>query len=341
MVTLVVVLAHWGLLYGLPQMVAAFQGNGASMPTEFAPTFLTRSVPAEAQPPLPKPVPVPVRATPRIQNFISNRPATSVDSAQAAIENIAASSTSNPAPTVPDMQLAAAGPIPTPSPAAARLPDAQALQNYALPGSVRLKYDVKVEYKGIPFTVSGELLWLQDGKAYDARMEVSLGLMGSIVQTSKGQLGAQGLEPTRFGDKRRSEVAAHFERNKGVVVFSANTPDTPLLPGAQDQLSVFMQLASMVGGTPNRFAEGVQIPFQAVGPRSAETWTFVVGSLETLALPGGNIKALKLSRPPANEYSPRAEVWLAPDLAYMPVRIRLTEANGDIVDQQWSSTQKP
>jgi hypothetical protein len=303
--------------------------------------FITRTVTLDAPLPAPRPTQPPVPTAPRIQRFTQNTSVLPVDTTQAAIENIANLAPVNPAPATPDVQIAAASAIPTPSPAAARLPDAQALQNYAFPGSVRLKYDVKIEYKGIPVTFNGELLWLHDGKAYDARMEISLGLMGSIVQTSKGQLSAQGLEPARFGDKRRSEVAAHFERSKGAVVFSANTPDATLLPGAQDQLSVFMQLASMLGGAPNRFVEGVQIPFQAVGPRSSESWTFVVGPLETLALPGGTIKALKLSRPPANEYSPRAEVWLAPELAYMPVRIRLTEANGDIVDQQWSSTQKP
>jgi hypothetical protein len=341
LLTLAVVLVHWGLLYGLPLAVAAYQGRDASMSVATDQPFITRTVTLDAPLPAPRPTQPPVPTAPRIQRFTQNTSVSPVDTTQAAIENIANLAPVNPAPATPDVQIAAASAIPTPSPAAARLPDAQALQNYAFPGSVRLKYDVKIEYKGIPVTFNGELLWLHDGKAYDARMEISLGLMGSIVQTSKGQLSAQGLEPTRFGDKRRSEVAAHFERNKGLVVFSANTPDTPLLPGAQDQLSVFMQLASMVGGAPNRFPEGTQIPFQAVGPRSSEVWTFVVGSLETLALPGGSIKAMKVSRPPANEYSPRAEVWLAPELAYMPVRIRLTEANGDIVDQQWSSTQKP
>jgi hypothetical protein len=346
LLTLAVALVHWGLLYGLPLAVAAYQGRDASMVVATEQPFITRTLVADAPQPTPQTVQPTVqnvkkeqKAT-RIQRFTApvsddkftqNIPAAPVDTAQVATKNIATQ----------DVQIAAANLVPAAAPTAARLPDAQALQHYALPGSVRLKYDVKVEYKGIPFTVSGELLWQQDGKAYDARMEVSLGLMGSIVQTSKGQLGAQGLEPTRFGDKRRSEVAAHFERSKGTVVFSANTPDATLLPGAQDQLSVFMQLASMVGGAPNRFPEGVQIPFQAVGPRSSESWTFVVGGLETLALPGGTIKALKLSRPPANEYSPRAEIWLAPELGYMPARIRLTEANGDIVDQQWSSTQKP
>lgn len=340
LITAVVLLAHWGLLHGLPLAVAAFQGRDAPPAPLVDRPFITRTVQLEA-PAAPQPVAQPPKV-PVMQPLLAatgepgqDAAPDQTESAQTAIDTIARPDLV-PAPSSDqDVQLAAA------NTATARLPDAQALQNYAFPGSVRLKYDVKIEYRGIPATFNGELLWLQDGKTYDARMEISLGLLGSVIQTSKGQLGAQGLEPVRFSDRRRSEVAAHFERNRGIVVFSANTPDAPLLPGAQDQLSMFMQLASMVGGDPNRFPAGIQIPFQSIGPRSSESWTFTVGNMETLALPGGPIKALKFSRPPANEYAQRAEVWLAPELAYMPVRIRLTEANGDIADQQWVSTQKP
>ncbi len=211
----------------------------------------------------------------------------------------------------------------------------------AFPGSVRLKYDVKGEIKGFRYFVNGELLWQQDGKTYNARLEISHFLLGSRVQTSTGQIGAQGLEPTRFGDKVRSEVAAHFERSKDKITFSANTPDVALLPGAQDQLSVFLQLAAMLGGEPQRYPAGTELLFQAVGPRSAETWTFKVGATESLDLPGGQVRAVKLLRPAVSEYDSSAEIWLAPDMAYMPVRIRLTQVNGDFADQLWSATQKP
>jgi hypothetical protein len=35
------------------------------------------------------------------------------------------------------------------------------------------------------------------------------------------------------------------------------------------------------------------------------------------------------------------ELWLAPALDDLPVRIRLTQSNGDEVDMVWSSTEKP
>lgn len=185
------------------------------------------------------------------------------------------------------------------------------------------------------------MLWLQDGKTYDARLEMSHFLLGSRVQTSKGAITALGLEPLRFGDKVRSEVAAHFERAKGKVSFSANTPDAALLPMAQDQLSVFMQLASMWGGNPARFAPGMQLPFQAVGPRSAENWVMVVGETERLKVDGRELVAVKLLRERSADYDVRVELWLAPALEYLPARIRLTQSNGDEVDMLWSKSEKP
>jgi len=340
-----VVLLHWAVLQGLPMVMASFDGEAdVDQPSNIQP-FVTRAIEAPQPPPLPQPAPPPATTPPRPQpanqpGLTSNPAPALTDIAQKATNTVAPEPTVPPAPdpTPP----AEAPPVPPPpTQPAAGLPDAAMLVNYAIPGSVRLKYDIKGEVKGFPYFANGELLWLHDTKTYDARLEISHFLLGSRVQTSKGQLGGQGLEPMRFGDKVRSEVAAHFERSKGKVSFSANTPDAPLLPGAQDQLSVFLQLSAMLGGEPNRFAAGTDIPFQAVGPRSSEMWVFKVGELEKLTLPGGQVSAVHLSRAPVGEYDLRVEVWLAPTMAYLPVRLRLTQSNGDFVEQQWRDTQKP
>jgi hypothetical protein len=83
------------------------------------------------------------------------------------------------------------------------------------------------------------------------------------------------------------------------------------------------------------------VHFQAVGPRYSEDWTFVVGSPEVLELPGGKVKALRLTREATAEFDTRGDVWLAPEMGYLPVRIRLSQANGDFIDQQWAATEKP
>ena len=212
---------------------------------------------------------------------------------------------------------------------------------YTIPGSTRLKYNVIATKGSLSFNARAELLWQQDGSAYDARLEVSAFLLGARVQTSTGRLTADGLEPKRFADKFRSEVAAHFERDKRLVTFSANTPQVPLLAGMQDQLSVVMQLSAMVAGAPGQYPPGTEIAFNTIGPRSSENWVLTVGEEEKLLLPGGELQALKLTRKPRGEYDQTLELWLAPQLAYLPARIKLTEKNGDYADQVWRATDAP
>lgn len=207
-----------------------------------------------------------------------------------------------------------------------------------LPRSAQLNY--KVEANKFPYSLNAELVWQLNGQSYDARL--AFGAFGQTrVQTSHGQITLEGLAPLRFSDKYRSEVAAHFNREKGKVTFSANTPDVPLLTGAQDRLSVLIQLATMIASAPNQYPSATTIAIQTIGPRDADIWLFTVGSRETLSLPGGELAALKLVRNPRQEFDQRVELWLAPALDYLPARIRITEPNGDFVDQKWLSSEAP
>lgn len=221
-----------------------------------------------------------------------------------------------------------------------RLPreQAPAVKVYALPGSTRLNY--KVDANKFPYSLNSELLWQQDGESYELRLEFSA-FGQARVQTSRGQLTPDGLAPIRFSDKYRSELAAHFDRTQGKVTFSANSPDAPLLAGAQDRLSILVQLAAMIAGEPDRYRQATTITIQTIGPRNADTWLFTVGGPETLALPGGEQPTLKLVRNPRQEFDQKVELWLAPALGYLPARLRITEHNGDFIDQKWLATLPP
>ncbi|MDD5029679.1 MAG: DUF3108 domain-containing protein [Rhodoferax sp.] len=202
--------------------------------------------------------------------------------------------------------------------------------------STRLVYSVKSSK--FPFTLSGELLWRRDGDRYQTRLRYSaLGL--ARTQTSRGRITAQGLAPDRFADKYRNEVAAHFNYPQAKVTFSANTPEAPLLAGAQDRLSVLIQLGARLASNPEQASSGSTLTIQTVGPRAADMWLFTVGSTEPLALPGGNIEGIKLERLPRELYDQTVEVWLSPQLGYLPARIRITESNGDSIDQRWEATE--
>ncbi len=219
---------------------------------------------------------------------------------------------------------------------------ASTLGPVVLPGAARLRYKVSGQSGGQPLAgATGELLWQHDGQSYGARLSVRLLSASLRERSSVGSLGAAGLAPIRFSDKARkaSEVAAHFERASGKIVFSTNTPEAVLQAGAQDQLSVFLQLGALLAGQAH--AEGSSISLQTAGPRSAELWLWTVEPDESLDLPIGPLATRKLSRLPRRDYEQKIELWLAPSLGYLPARIKITEANGNFIDQQVHAVDAP
>ena len=210
-----------------------------------------------------------------------------------------------------------------------------------LPDSARLAYKVTGNAKGLTYHANAELNWRNALSHYDASMTVSALFIGSRTMSSSGQIVGEGLAPTRFADKYKSEVAAHFEPDKGQVSFSANTPSVPWIKGMQDRVSVFFQLAGMLAATPEKFPVGSVISMVTVGPRDADGWSFLVESAEKINLPAGELDTLKLARQPRKEFDQKVEIWYAPSLGYLPVRSKITQANGDFVDQQLTSVNPP
>jgi len=324
----------------------------AATPAPASPTPLPDQVPEAIPEPLPDTLPASQAEPPsetQAESALPEAPASAP-----AMESDLARSDAAPEPTAPETAVAATGS------AAASLPlpvapmeltrnalaptDSGAVtepRTFAVPGSTRLKFNATGQRGHLSYQALGEMSWQHDGSRYQARMEMGAFLIGMRVLSSTGSLTVGGVTPERFSDRFRSERAAHFDRDKGRVVFSANTPEAVLQGGAQDQLSVFVQLAAMVGGEPHNFPQGTSITIQTVGPRSADNWVFTVGPSETQYLPGGQLETIRLTREPRKEYDQKAELWLAPALSYLPARIRITFANGDFVDQQWRTTAEP
>jgi hypothetical protein len=334
-VSIVVGLAHLALLGWMPA------GVGPEPPA-LANKFVTRTIviapaalaPAARPPPKPpgpkaghaRPAPKPAPAPAEPSTAMTQAPpeadarALAADAAPSAAD---AGSAEAPAPaasaaSAPAAASAAEGPVPL-----------------RVPGSVRLKFAVTGQQGAAPMGgVFGELAWLQDGQAYDARLSLSILFKTLRTQHSSGVIGPSGIEPARFSDTRKTEVASHFVRDQGQVVFSSNAPSVPLLPGAQDRLSVMIQLGALLAGDPARYPADGAIAVQTVGPRDADIWIFKIGEEEQLHLPAGDFAARKLTRNARRPYDDIVELWLAPALDYLPVRFKLTQSNGDFADMQ-------
>ncbi len=344
--TLAVLLVHGWLLETAPRALDTDPAPADDAPLSFVtrtvmrppaqstlrPTEVAMQAPAPG--PAPKATPQPT-ALPRAPVTITETPTPEETTDKAATEEtdaVAEPPSAEAASTAASQAPEPAAPTPPALPATSP-PLAPRTQ---LPAPMRLKYTVQANK--FPFSLNAELLWQHDGVDYNAQLAFSA-FGQSRVQTSRGNVGAQGLAPTRFSDKYRSELAAHFNREAGKITFSANTPDAPLMAGAQDRLSILVQLATLFAGDPGAYPQATTITLQTAGPRDASPWLFTVQAAERLVLPGGEQDTVKLVRLPRRDYDQKVELWLAPALDYLPARIKITEHNGDYIDQQWQATE--
>ncbi|MFN4004570.1 MAG: DUF3108 domain-containing protein [Hylemonella sp.] len=210
-----------------------------------------------------------------------------------------------------------------------------------VPSSIRLDYQLYGELSRLPYHASGELLWRHDGRRYEARMEIGAFLLGSRVQSSRGRLASGGLQPERFVDRVRKDRSVEFDPARGEIRFSEGAPTQPWADEVQDQLSAFIQLAALLGSAPQAYPPGTQLALTVVSVYGPQAWRFTVEGEEMLTLPGGTLRARKLSRAASAADEPRAELWLAPELGWLPARIRLSQDNGDFIDQQWKGSAAP
>lgn len=209
----------------------------------------------------------------------------------------------------------------------------------ALPPSQLMSYQLHGMDKGLSYQANGELRWQHNDTAYELSLSVRAFLLGRRQWRSVGQIDATGLAPRRFSDSWRNERAAHFDREQQRVVFSSNSTPAPLMPGAQDQVSLYVQLAAAMAGEPERFAPGTRLQVQTATVRDALPWSLVLEGSETLTLDGQSFKVSKWVCQPRNQFEARVEFWVSAAQSWMPVRIRITQASGSYIDLLWRSTE--
>lgn len=181
-----------------------------------------------------------------------------------------------------------------------------------------------------------ELRWQPEGDRYAASLEGRGGGDALLAWRSTGGFDAAGVAPVRFVDHRRGRgaLAVNFQRDAGKVTFSGPQIEHVLAPGMQDRLSWMLQLAAIAAADPARIgASGAALV--VVGVRGdADVWRFEPLGAETLDLAEGPVAALRLLRRPERAYDTRAEVWLAPSLHFVPLRVRLSNG-GETLQLEW------
>lgn len=247
-----------------------------------------------------------------------------------------------PAPPIAEAVIAQAPePLPAPSPpTVAEPPPAPPITPaFEWPPSTRLTYTLTGNYRG-PVDGQARVEWLRSGTRYQMHLDVNIGpsiapLM-SRRMSSDGELTPQGLRPLRYDEE--TKVVLRSPRQQSItfdderIRLPAGT-ELPRPAGVQDAASQFGQLTWLFTTQPALLEPGRSIEIPLALPRRVDLWTYDVLERETLNTPAGPIEAVHVKpRREARSGDLTAEMWIAPTLQYLPVRIVIRQDEQTWVD---------
>jgi len=244
-----------------------------------------------------------------------------------------------PEPVASAPAAAASAPPAEPSPVAAADGSASAPAAFEWPGSTRLSYVLTGNFRG---HVDGEaqVEWIRDGNRYQVNVDVIIGLSfaptASRRLTSEGQLTADGLYPTRYDQLThvmlRDDQRVSMQLLPDAVVL-ANGQRRIRWPGVQDTASQFVQLTWLFTTQPQKLRTGESVEIPLALPFRVEPWTYDVLEEETLYTDFGEVQAFRVKprrQPRGGDLIP--EMWIAPSMRYLPLRIRIHQDADTWVD---------
>lgn len=199
------------------------------------------------------------------------------------------------------------------------------------PLSTEMHYQLTGNYRG-PVYGQARVQWLRDGAHYQVHLEASIGPSFAPLMTrrlsSDGMIGPDGLMPRRFdevngglaGGNRR--VSLLFD-DGGVVL--GNGQRVPRDDATQDAASQFVQLTWMFLTGRQTAQPGWLVQLSLALPRRVHLWRYMVrGTTETVDTPMGPLEAWHVDSDMTDTWGDmETEMWLAPSLQYLPVRIRI------------------
>lgn len=310
-----VLLAHLWLSEQVLQMQLDWREPAEAMPPRLQAAFVREMMPA-----------VPTKPVARVR-ALAPRPARF-----AAVPAVPALPAAAPEP------LAPLPPLPEfPVPAEAATPGFEPGPEW--PASTQLDYRLLGNYRG---EVHGhaQVQWLRQGSRYQVHLDVAIGPsfapLISRRMSSEGELTPAGIAPRRYDEdtrilfSERRRITLQFE---GATLQFPNGRREAAPAGVQDTASQFVQLTWLFLTGREALQPGRVVALPLALPRRLYQWRYEVLGEEELETPLGPLKTWHL-RPTVQDTSGdlKAEVWLAPALQYLPVRLRIVQDEQTYVD---------
>jgi len=335
------------LLHGLlvSQLPLARLGEGAAdrMPPRLEVAYVRQLQPAAPPPVAPVVVAKPKRAA--AKPVAAAQPAASAASAlaEAVLDESTVQAALDALPAVdvaPPPEPPASVPEPVMAAASAPEPAASAPAAFEWPPSTRLSYRLRGNYRG-EVVGSAQVEWVRVGSRYQVHLDVWIGAQAAPLvgrrMSSDGELSDQGLTPRRYDEETRSLFRDLRRRTilfEGDQVLLSNGKRLARVPGMQDAASQFVQLTWLFTTQPQRLQVGQRIEVPLALPNNADIWAYDVVEKVALPTPFGDIETFHMR--PRRELRPNrdlvADVWFAPSLQYLPIRLLIRQDEATYVD---------
>lgn len=263
--------------------------------------------------------------------------ASTVDVAQTATE--AASAAAPPAasaPAAPNSALAAAS---VPSMGASGPNSGRA---FVWPQATKVSYKLEGYFRG-PVTGQASVEWVRQDSRYQVHIDASVGPsfapLGAWRLTSEGEIQPQGLHPKLYENVNRLLIKTSAPRLIKLEEDEVSHPDGKRYPrpdDVQDPASFMIQLAYRFTLRPDLLKPGNSIDMNVVTLRKLEQISFDVVGDDVVRTPMGDIPTVHV-RPRKTVIDGGAlpaDVWFAPGLQYLPVRIYIKMSDDVYMDMQ-------
>lgn len=208
------------------------------------------------------------------------------------------------------------------------------------PVSTRLTYALSGNYRG-EVIGDAQVEWVRVGTRYQVHVDLGVGARFAPIITrrmsSEGELVGDRLWPTRYDEDTR--VLLRPPRRVTILLGTDEIalPNGVKLPRAsdvQDAASQFIELAARLTTHPELMTAGKTIDMLIALRNRVGLFTFDVLGMEQTVTPFATLETVHLKprdiKDRGNVLS--AEVWFAPQLRYLPVRIRIEQDPATYID---------
>ena len=218
---------------------------------------------------------------------------------------------------------------------------AVALPAAALPTHIAAEYEItslgglRIGRVSESFSRKGDRYAIESTTRSDGALKVFLD--DQVRVESSGSVGAAGLKPERFVQKRAKDnhrdIEATFDWTRGVLVSHVGdeTKEVPLAEDTQDRLSLMYQFMHLAPAE-------ARISLSMSNGRKVEKYTYRFVERVTVATPAGEFETLHYARVTEGKES-HADVWLAPGRFNLPVRMVFDDNKGLRLEQTLVSLQ--